>query len=96
MAAELAIGLYYLHSKGIVYADLKPSNVLINEFNMLKLCDFGLAWKISSGEVYPSQQVIKYYSFIEWNSFLYGTGTFQFAWCAFFCFRSLVFRLCSI
>jgi len=38
--------LYYLHSNGIIYADLKPSNVLVNEYSNLKLCDFGLARKI--------------------------------------------------
>ena len=55
---DLAQGLYYLHSNGIIYADLKygvisiiiisfrPSNVLLNEYSNLKLCDFGLAKKI--------------------------------------------------
>lgn len=36
----------YVHSRGFIYADLKPSNVLVNEFGMLKLCDFGLAHPI--------------------------------------------------
>ncbi len=43
---DLAQGLYYLHANGIIYADLKPSNVLVNEYSNLKLCDFGLAKKI--------------------------------------------------
>lgn len=43
---DLAQGLYYLHANGIIYADLKPSNVLLNEYSNLKLCDFGLAKKI--------------------------------------------------
>ena len=42
---DLAQGLYYLHSNGIIYADLKPSNVLLNEYSNLKLSDFGLAKK---------------------------------------------------
>jgi serine/threonine-protein kinase ULK4 len=39
--------LYYLHFNGIIYCDLKPSNVLLNEYSTLKLCDFGLARKLS-------------------------------------------------
>jgi serine/threonine-protein kinase ULK4 len=39
-------GLNYLHSQGIIYADLKPSNVLLNEYGDLKLCDFGLSKKL--------------------------------------------------
>jgi serine/threonine-protein kinase ULK4 len=44
---EIIEGLSYLHSNGVIYADLKPSNILINEYNILKLCDFGLSKKIS-------------------------------------------------
>jgi len=43
----LAQGLYYLHANSIIYADLKPSNVLMNEYNTLKLCDFGLSKKLN-------------------------------------------------
>jgi len=38
-------GLGYLHSKEIIYCDLKPSTLLLNEYNKLKLSDFGLARK---------------------------------------------------
>lgn len=40
------LGLHYIHSKGIVYCDLKPSSVLLNEYDTLKYCDFGLAKKV--------------------------------------------------
>lgn len=43
---ELLEGLNYLHSQGVIYADLKPSNVLLNEYGDLKLCDFGLSKKL--------------------------------------------------
>lgn len=43
---ELIEGLSYLHAKSIVYSDLKPGNVLLNEYGILKLCDFGLSKKI--------------------------------------------------
>ena len=46
-AFELVEGLSYLHENGIIFADLKPGNCLINEFSQLKLADFGLSKKIS-------------------------------------------------
>lgn len=42
-ASELVLALGYLHSQNIIYRDLKPSNVLINEDGHLMLADFGLA-----------------------------------------------------
>ena len=44
---ELVEGLSYLHANGIIFSDLKPSNILLNEYNILKLCDFGLSKKIT-------------------------------------------------
>ena len=41
--ADLATALQHLHSSGVLYCDLKPSNVLLNEYGVLKLSDFCLA-----------------------------------------------------
>lgn len=33
----------YLHSKNIIYRDLKPENLLIDNIGYLRLTDFGFA-----------------------------------------------------
>ena len=42
-AYEILEGLSYLHSIGIIFGDLKPQNILMNEYSNLKLSDFGFA-----------------------------------------------------
>ncbi|RYG41357.1 hypothetical protein EON68_03165, partial [archaeon] len=40
---EVARGLRFLHARGIVHADLKPSNVMLDADGHAQLADFGLA-----------------------------------------------------
>jgi tRNA A-37 threonylcarbamoyl transferase component Bud32 len=45
LGTEIAHGLAFAHSRGIVHADMKPSNVLLDEAGHAKIADFGIARK---------------------------------------------------
>lgn len=46
-AAEVVIGLEYLHCLGIIYRDLKPENILLNKDGHVVLTDFDLSFMAS-------------------------------------------------
>ncbi len=45
--ARTVLGIRHLHQKGIVYRDLKPENVMLDEFGRSRISDMGLACKVT-------------------------------------------------
>lgn len=43
IAAQIIDALLYMHSKGIIYGDLKAENILLDQNGYVKLCDFNLS-----------------------------------------------------
>ena len=56
-AAELVLALEYLHSLGIVYLDLKPENVLIQDSGHIMLVDFDLSTRLPAPPQEPDAPV---------------------------------------
>lgn len=48
IAAEVAAGLGFAHSRGVVHRDVKPGNVLLTRTGEAKVTDFGIARALSS------------------------------------------------
>lgn len=46
---QMAVGLQYLHSSGIVHRDVKPANILIGREGVLKIADLGVAGLLHMG-----------------------------------------------
>lgn len=55
-ASEIVLAIEYLHSKDIIYRDLKPENLLIDHQGHIKITDFGFAKKVVDRYSYKKEK----------------------------------------
>ena len=48
ISTQLLTGLQALHKNGIIHCNLKPSNILIDEYGNVKICDFKKSLKVAT------------------------------------------------
>ena len=48
ISTQLLSGLQALHKNGIIHCNLKPSNILIDEYGNVKICDFKKSLKVAT------------------------------------------------
>uniref|UniRef100_A0A8C4ZZM0 G protein-coupled receptor kinase n=1 Tax=Gadus morhua TaxID=8049 RepID=A0A8C4ZZM0_GADMO len=58
-AAEIILGLEHMHNRFVVYRDLKPANILLDEHGHVRISDLGLACDFSKKK--PHASVISTY-----------------------------------
>ncbi|TMW65815.1 hypothetical protein Poli38472_003580 [Pythium oligandrum] len=56
-ARQILQGVAYLHSKKIVHHDIKPSNILVDQYGVVKLADFGSSRLMSTSTVVNNESL---------------------------------------
>ena len=50
--SEVVDAIAYMHSKNIIFRDIKPENIMIDSTGHTKIIDLGFAKKLDSGRTY--------------------------------------------
>lgn len=59
----MLLALEYLHAKNVMYRDLKPDNIMVDQYGHIKLVDFGLS-KLNVDESYSSSSFLGTHAYL--------------------------------
>jgi len=62
---QIAQGLAYAHSRGIIHRDVKPANIMLDDNGNLFLSDFGLAKMVDTGETTKTDNIVGTLSYMS-------------------------------
>jgi serine/threonine protein kinase len=82
---SIAEALRYMHGKGLLHCDLKPSNVLLDERGSARLVDFGQARKVgvdsgafgTLGYMPPEQAILGAVPDSRWDIYAWGATAYR-------------------
>jgi len=58
---QILLGIWYMHRNNYIHRDIKPTNILVREGNIVKICDFGFAKKFLAHDVTTCAAGSKYF-----------------------------------
>jgi serine/threonine protein kinase len=73
-AAQILCGLDYLHKRNVIHRDIKGANILIDQYGIAKITDFGIS-KIHDKKVYDRQTRMSMQGSIYWMAPEVAKGT---------------------
>lgn len=72
---QIASAIAHAHENGIIHRDIKPQNILINQFGQVKVTDFGIAMALSATALTQTNSILGSVHYLSPEQARGGTAT---------------------